>query len=341
MSNHSNRRSKLDRLLDQIKRLAPNQIAEAERALMETRRRAEACVEIDGAAAERACPGCGSDERHKWGRTERGEQRWRCTACKRTWSGLTGTGVAGVHRPDLFLEAVRDMFGDAPLSCRKLARKLGISRDTVWRWRMRVLSGLPRSPDEVFQGIVEADETFQRESRKGSREWVRHHGAPGLHPQPPRQRWRDYGRQGPPQADRPALPQACSGGRRPERPREPHLHSRHPATDNRRGTPAPGGAGCPAAVRRRAAVSGDRHRRRPGLLDARWRAPEFPHAGNLPPEHHQLAPREVEEVSQAVSRSGDPESRWLCALARRPAGRIPPGIPQASRMIRKETNRLC
>lgn len=200
MPNHPKRRSKLDQLLDQIKRLAPNQIAEAERALKEARQHAEARVEIDGAAVDRACPWCGGDDRRKWGRTERGEQRWRCKDCKRTWSGLTGTPAAGVHRPDLLLEAVRDMFGDAPLSCRKLARKLGISRDTVWRWRMRVLSALPSAPVEVFQGIVEADETFQRESRKGSREWVRHHRAPNLHPQPPRQRWRDYGRQGPPQA---------------------------------------------------------------------------------------------------------------------------------------------
>lgn len=52
----------------------------------------------------------------------------------------------------------------------------------------------------MFQGIVEADETLQRESRKGSREWVRHRAEPHLHPRPPRHRWRDYGRQGPSQA---------------------------------------------------------------------------------------------------------------------------------------------
>ena len=41
-------------------------------------------------------------------------------------------------------------------------------------------------------GIVEADEKFFRESRKGSREWVNYQKDPQNHPKPPRLRWDDY-----------------------------------------------------------------------------------------------------------------------------------------------------
>lgn len=50
--------------------------------------------------------------------------------------------------------------------------------------------------DRTFSGIVEADETFQKESRKGSREWVRHLQDPANHPEPPRLRWYEYGKRG-------------------------------------------------------------------------------------------------------------------------------------------------
>ncbi|MEE4209994.1 MAG: hypothetical protein V2I43_12065 [Parvularcula sp.] len=93
-----------------------------------------------------------------------------------------------MHRPDLVLEMLRDVLGGAPQSCRKLASALGVSHHTVWRWRMRVLTALAGPVGSVFAGVVEAHETFQRESRKGSREWVRHSRNPAQHPMPPRPR---------------------------------------------------------------------------------------------------------------------------------------------------------
>lgn len=49
-------------------------------------------------------------------------------------------------------------------------------------------SSLPTS----FSGIIEADETYQRESRKGSREWVRYFAGTQNVTQPPRPRWEDF-----------------------------------------------------------------------------------------------------------------------------------------------------
>lgn len=65
---------------------------------------------------------------------------------------------------------------------------------------MIVFDQLAKIAPTPLSGIIETDETFQRESRKGSREWVRHARNPSIYPQPPRRRWHEYGRKGPPQS---------------------------------------------------------------------------------------------------------------------------------------------
>lgn len=88
---------------------------------------------------------------------------------------------------------LRDMLGaSAPRSVRKLARRLELNKYTVWRWRMLVFSIIGSGTAASFSGIVEADEAYQRESRKGSREWVRHFADPLNVAKPPRPRWEDF-----------------------------------------------------------------------------------------------------------------------------------------------------
>ncbi|WP_425439235.1 IS1/IS1595 family N-terminal zinc-binding domain-containing protein [Poseidonocella pacifica] len=53
-------------------------------------------VEIDAAAAERACPRCASSERSSWGTTRTRARRWRCRTCEKTWSGRTGSPVTNL-----------------------------------------------------------------------------------------------------------------------------------------------------------------------------------------------------------------------------------------------------
>lgn len=188
----------IDALLATIASLPPRRIAEAEAALATARRRAEAVVEIDAVGLARpCCPHCGGQERSSWGSTRTGMRRWRCKACARTWTGRTGTPVARIHRPGLLIELVRNMFeADKPWSCRMAAKELGISRHTAWRWRMSILRELPSEREGALAGIIEADEARQRESRKGSREWVRHRANQNAHTKPPRERWSFYLRRG-------------------------------------------------------------------------------------------------------------------------------------------------
>ena len=138
------------------------------------------------------CVHCGATTLQRWGATGTGMRRWRCKACRRTFSSTTGTALARLRRPEAFQQVLEDMLGPAPSSCRVLGARLGLNRMTVWRWRMRILAALTGVGADGLGGIVEVDEKFFRESRKGSREWVNHQRDPARFPKPDRPRWRDY-----------------------------------------------------------------------------------------------------------------------------------------------------
>lgn len=186
------------KLIQCLDDLTPAQAQDAARRITEVRRRSEAIAEIEarGQALGR-CPHCRHEDLEKWGRTKTNIQRYRCQGCRRTFSGRTGSMIQNLHRPDLFLEVVKDMLDDrAPSSIRQLSRRLGRDKHTIWRWRMIILEALSGASSDSFAGIIEADETFQRESRKGSREWVRYLRNKQKYPKPPRRRWYEYGKKG-------------------------------------------------------------------------------------------------------------------------------------------------
>lgn len=188
------RHQDFSRFLASLGDLSPAQIEGAQAKLMYLRRQTAAISEIETRTTnDQTCPFCGGLDRQRWGRTRTKVQRYRCKACLKTYSGRTGSAIGRLHRPDLFMVALRDMLGtSAPLSVRKLARRLGLNKYTVWRWRMLMFSIIRGSQAVSFSGIIEADETYQRESRKGSREWVHHIACPQSVPQPPRPRWEDF-----------------------------------------------------------------------------------------------------------------------------------------------------
>lgn len=57
---------------------------------------------------------------------------------------------------------------------------------------MLILEAVGHGSDTKFGGIVKADETHQRESRKGSREWISHRQNSSLYPRQPRHQWYVY-----------------------------------------------------------------------------------------------------------------------------------------------------
>jgi len=126
-----------------------------------------------------SCPHCGSGT-HRWGMFS-GRQRYRCVGCRRTFSDLTGTVFRHLKRLDVGPAVLDCMSRQA--SVRSTAQAAGISKDTAFRWRHRLLA--QRAAACCLGPDVEALDDFPRhfrhslalvefsiiESLKGQRPW--------------------------------------------------------------------------------------------------------------------------------------------------------------------------
>ena len=123
-----------------------------------------AAIEL-GVDDERRCPHCGSDGAVSRGKA-RGLRRYRCKACGKTFGALTGTALSGLHHKERWLAFGASLAEGETI--REAAERCGIAPSTAHRWRHRFLAAVRQAPDRLA-GIVEADETFVLESRKGER----------------------------------------------------------------------------------------------------------------------------------------------------------------------------
>ena len=147
---------------------------------------------LDGVAA---CARCQGARLGRWGTTRRGLLRWRCRDCGLTWNATTGTPLSHLHSLDKLHRVAADMLAPTPRSCRALAAALGLDRMTVWRWRRLIADVCAKHspmPAGAAAGADSGPAVVLRESRKASREWVRHRRDPLRHPAPDRLRWIDY-----------------------------------------------------------------------------------------------------------------------------------------------------
>jgi transposase-like protein len=180
-------------VLDATRRMTLRQLQRLAKEADQQARRAEALAEIERQVGDQPpCPHCAHQRVIRWGMSESGLQRWRCRDCGRTFNSAHGTGLARTKKRDTMLAFIRNMLMPSPLSCREAAKEFGIDKMTAWRWRMKICTAIEGFGTERLSGVVEADETFQRESRKGSREWVNHEEDPINNPRPPRLQWYEY-----------------------------------------------------------------------------------------------------------------------------------------------------
>lgn len=126
--------------------------------------------------AERVCPRCQTQGAMCRGRAN-GMRRFHCAGCGKTFNALTGTPLAGLHYKGRWFDFAGSLSESETV--RESAKRCSVAIGTAFRWRHRFLRAI--KTDRVpLRGIVEADETYVLESRKGSRAWRRaDRGEPG------------------------------------------------------------------------------------------------------------------------------------------------------------------
>jgi len=114
----------------------------------------------------RRCPECACEQCHRHGHAN-DLQRFRCCRCGRTFNDLTGTPLARLRLKGKWLDYLGALLDSQTV--RAAAKRVGVHRNTAFRWRHRFLERVKDDRPAQLTGIVEADEMFMLESQKGSR----------------------------------------------------------------------------------------------------------------------------------------------------------------------------
>ena len=114
----------------------------------------------------RRCPRCDCTRCYRHGHAN-DLQRYRCRDCGRTFNDLSGTPLAGLRLKGKWLDYCAALLASSPV--RQSAERVGVHRNTAFRWRHRFLRWVKLDRPQYLTGIVEADEMFLLESQKGSR----------------------------------------------------------------------------------------------------------------------------------------------------------------------------
>jgi transposase-like protein/IS1 family transposase len=135
--------------------------------LQESARQEQVIAQIEASTlGHLTCPACQSARHHKHGRAD-GLQRYRCSACGRTFNALSGTPLARLRHRAKWRDFAQSLLDSH--SVRKAAAALDIHKNTSFRWRHRFLTLIRTDRPHCLHGIAEADEMYLLESEKGSR----------------------------------------------------------------------------------------------------------------------------------------------------------------------------
>jgi transposase-like protein len=161
------RKPELKRITAALRELTPEQrkMVAVELAALDVQSASTVIVEGRFACGA-TCPHCESKRVTRNGHAN-GLQRYRCRACCKTFSALTGTPLNRLHKRGKWLDQAEALQDGQTL--REVARTLNIHLSTAHRWRHRFLA-LPKTVQpQALTGIAEADETMFLLSFKGKR----------------------------------------------------------------------------------------------------------------------------------------------------------------------------
>lgn len=120
------------------------------------------------------CPQCSSSHIVKIGK-ENNIQRYQCKDCKKKFTLFTGTILEKTKwHWDLWVKVLEMVLNDYSVIDMKHTLETdyncaGIDKKTIWHWRMKLIHALASLPMPELTGVIQIDETFVRESQKGSR----------------------------------------------------------------------------------------------------------------------------------------------------------------------------
>jgi len=110
------------------------------------------------------CPHCDSKLFVKNGKRDE-IQKYKCKACCKVFTFKTGTSLHKLQKPDKF-ELYKALMMESYYPIKKIANKVGISIQTAFDWRHKILSGIP-DEKKSFEGITEIDDIWFLYSQKG------------------------------------------------------------------------------------------------------------------------------------------------------------------------------
>ena len=116
-----------------------------------------------------ACPHCASKHVVKNG-TRGGFHRYICRKCKRSFTFRTNSSLQGIHKINAWNIFLQDFMSLNVTPVRVLKKELGVSEQTVFNWRHKLLAALVSKEVHYTSDILEFDELNFLISRKGRQE---------------------------------------------------------------------------------------------------------------------------------------------------------------------------
>ena len=124
------------------------------------------------------CPKCNSSLKVKNGKRKNNIQEYKCKECGTKFTDFTNTILEKTRwHWDIWVKVLEMTINN--FSIKKMTNILendygciNINEKTVWLWRMKLIHSIATLPMPKLNGVIQVDETFIRESQKGSRELV-------------------------------------------------------------------------------------------------------------------------------------------------------------------------
>lgn len=112
------------------------------------------------------CPNCNADHVTIHGKYKN-RNRYICKGCGKTFTGQTGTPLHNIKKTDKFLDFIDLTMGSvAYLSLKEISKKIGISIQTAFEWRHKLLLSLKIDSDK-FSEVTEIDDVWFLYSQMG------------------------------------------------------------------------------------------------------------------------------------------------------------------------------